>query len=115
MKTKIIVRYKVPIYKEISFNVELSKLEEYLKDGLIFDKDDLSTTIQEYFEYESDIRTQFYDSEPDFIDNTQELIVEDLKELIEKYSYLIKEKEENICCIQNKGSNYCSICGKKLK
>lgn len=114
MKVIIKTPYTVIDKKISEVVVDDSNFLDYIKNSDIYDKNDLEQSLIEYFVYDDNFELfPNIDDADDYLYDDFEICC--LDELVEKYSYLIKEEEEKICCIQNKGSNYCSVCGKKLK
>ena len=61
-----------------------------------------------------------FNSEEDFenyLEDSSEIAINNLNELVEHFSYLIKNFELSNCCkiSLNNNFNYCSTCGTKLK
>jgi len=112
---KIVLRneYSVTMPKvfitEIDFNIE-----EFLKDSEIHDEDDLRYRLEDLI---WDANYQYFDNGDEDIENDDlETFIENINELVEKYSYLIiTELKETCCNSATEESNFCNICGKKLK
>ena len=89
-------------------------LKEYLETDTIYSEDELTGLIIDFFIWEGDL---------DLVDNpncdgydTSSVEIVNLEQLIEKYSYLIKDLPKTpTCCGEQIKTNYCPNCGKKLK
>lgn len=109
---KIVTDYRVTIDKRHKCVKETENLESFLSKQHIFCKNDLEDFIYNaiwanFFGYEL-IAEEDKNTYNDYID---EIEIENIEELIKKYSYLIKEA----ACCDSENGNYCSKCGKKLK
>ena len=119
MDVNINLNYEVFVSEDI--NIPSSDLKEYLSYLDFYSKEDLGEGILDYIDYEFDPEIYIKNKE------LRQIIVDvlNMDDLIEHFSYLIKELPEeteeieeksNVClhCTYESG-NYCSNCGKKLK
>lgn len=118
MDININLNYEV--FESQDLNILSLELKEYLSTLDFYSKDDLEDCILDYMAYEFD--PEIYIKNKNIGQITSELL--NTADLIEYFSYLIKEKPEEELendsfencsnCDYEKG-NYCSNCGKKLK
>ena len=119
MDVNINLNYEVFVSEDI--NIPSSDLKEYLSTLDFYSKDDLEECISEYMTYEFD--PEIYIKNKELGQITVDIL--NMYDLVEYFSYLIKELPEeteeieeksNVClhCTYESG-NYCSNCGKKLK
>lgn len=122
MDVNINLNYEVVVSEDV--NIPSSYLKEYLSYLDFYSKEDLGEGILDYMDYEFDPEIYIKDKELGQIItvNVLNMDVLNMDDLIEHFSYLIKELPEeieeksNVClhCTYESG-NYCSNCGKKLK
>lgn len=113
MEVTIKTPYRITVERTSIKTFDDSGFVEYVKDWIFRCNSDLEEAIYEYFLY-----TDFILVDEDCDDILEDFIeIDELNELVEKYSYLIKEDNEEsiICCSLPRTSNYCPNCGTKLK
>lgn len=117
MKAELISNYT--IWTSYRYSEEINKeLEDELKSNLpILSKEDLKCMIDDYFNYYLEIKINPED-EYSFDDYNSTVIVENINEIVEYFSYLI-EPEKNVCSNCGRNNNdehfqYCPNCGTKL-
>jgi len=116
MKLQIINHYQALEDRLFTGEVELD-IEEYAKRFDINDEITLEEILYDYvsYEYEGNLYNEG-DNIYDEYDNNNTLIITNLSELLEEYSYLIVPKKELTCCEKAAKDNYryCPICGNKI-
>jgi hypothetical protein len=104
--------YSIQVPKVFVTEVEVN-IEEWLKDYVFNDEGDLRYRLEDLIwdiEYEC-----FAEGDTDIENDDLETFIENMDELVEKYSYLIVPEPEQSCCEKaSQGSNFCNTCGKKL-
>lgn len=115
MKVTIKTPYTVLETKVSIKEFDDNGLKEYLENDTIYSEDELTGLIIDFFIWEGDFDLMDGINDYEECDRFSVEIV-NLEELIEKYSYLIKDLPEiPMCCGEKIRTNYCPNCGKKLK
>lgn len=120
MEIKIETTYEVSVFKTNKIVIEDTELDKYLenpsKHGRIMDTSDLKEYILDYM-WELDLDLINPEDRNSLIEDSEEITVTNLEELLEKYSYkILKDPDTKSCCNNPIYENfyYCPICGSKL-
>ena len=111
MEIKIKNKYFVKTPKEYITSEEIGNLTTWLNNCEIFSVEDLREEIYDYILYYANINIFNPKEELEIVEDSEDVSIENIKELLGYFKYLIKESS---CCDKQFG-NYCSVCGEKLK
>ena len=112
MRIEIKNEYMIQYPTEFRNSGDVGSLEKYLKEREINHEDNLWAEIYNYVLYSSNIEVYDPIHDKDVIEDSDDLTITNMDELMEHFSYLIKPESE---CCKNQTTNYCGTCGRKLK